>query len=240
MYLGVIVNALTVVIGGLLGTLLSKKLSAKLTDAILTSLGLAIVVIGIAGAIQTQDTIVFVLSVVAGVAVGTLLDLDALFERFGNWTERVLFHRKKEETDGQTAPRGKIAEGFVSASLLFCVGAMVIVGALESALSGKHDTYFLKAILDGVTSTMLAATLGIGVTLSAVSVFAVQGAFTLLASLLGDVTQGPMLQELIAVGNLLIAIIGMNMAKITKVKVANLLPALAFVPLFYYLYHLIF
>ncbi len=238
MLLGVIVNALTVALGGVLGTLLSKKLSPKITDAIMTALGLSIVVIGLSGAVKTQDAIVFVLSTVAGVAVGTLLDLDALFERFGKWVERVLFRKKEGEKEGS---HGKIAEGFISASLLFCIGAMVIVGALESALSGTHQTFYLKAILDCVSATMLAATLGIGVALSAVTILVVQGAFTLLASLLGAAMDGSlMLNELIAVGNLMIMIIGLNLAKITKVKVANLLPALAFVPLFYYLYHLIF
>lgn len=232
---GVIVNAVAVLFGGFIGTVFQKKLSEKITGSIMTALGLCTVVIGISGALGAQanarDSIVFVLSIILGTAVGTLIDLNGKFEALGRYAEVHLFHPKEGED-------GKLAKGFVSASLLFCIGAMVIIGAIESGIRGVHNTYYLKAILDCTSAMMLAASLGAGVMLSSVSIFVVQGAFTLVAHLLGSSlsAEDPVIAVVISVGSLIVATIGLNLAGITKVKIADMIPAFLFVPPLFYLF----
>jgi len=139
----------------------------------------------------------------------------------GNW----MGNRLSKDSKG-------IANGFVSASLLFCVGAMAIVGSMESGLSGDHQTLFAKSILDGISSVFFASTLGIGVIFSAVSVFVYQGLITLTASFLGQFLVPEVVSQMSAIGGLLILAIGIGLLEIKKIKVGNILPAI-FIPLFY-------
>ena len=240
---GTIVNAAAVLLGALLGlgirAVTSKKQAVQATDTtshrdiagcIQKGLGLCVILIGISGALGVKYMLVMILSVALGALVGELLDLDGLLNRLGAFIERKLGGDQK----------GTFAEGFVSATLLFCVGAMTVTGALESALMHTHDTYYAKGMIDMVCAVTFAATLGSGVVLSAAGVFAVQGTLVLIAVLAGSAIPALVTGEMIAVGSLLVVAIGTNLLGVTKVKVMNLVPAMFFPIALCPLYELIF
>lgn len=219
--LGVLVNTLTVLLGSTVGLLCRRGIPKRLTDAVMIGLGLCTLYIGISGSLEGENTLVLIAAMVLGAAVGTLLDIDGAIERLGTWVERR-FHG-----DGE----GSVARGFVTASLLFCVGSMTVVGSLEAGISGDNTMLFTKAALDLCSSTMLAASLGVGVLFSAVFVLVFQGALVLLSGLLAPLLTNPSLvAEMTCAGSLLITGIGLNLMGITKLKVANYLPAIAFAP----------
>ena len=219
--LGTIVNALAIVAGGIVGLLLKKGLPERISSAIMGGVGLAVLYIGIDGALAGENTLVAVLSIVLGALIGSLLDIDKGLNWLGDKAQSAF---KKDGTDST------FAEGFVSASLLFCVGAMAVVGALQSGLSGNHEVQFAKALIDGVTAIVFASTLGAGVLLSAVAVLVYQGGITLLAGLLAPVLSDAIVAEMSCVGSLLIIGISLNMLGLTKLKLANYLPAI-FLPI---------
>ena len=168
--LGTLVNVATVIVGSLIGMLIKKSLPERLAKAMTTAVALAVFYIGIDGMSKGENTLILVISMVTGGFIGTAIDLDRHLEKLGNKTENRF---KGSDT--------KISEGFVSASLLFCVGAMTIVGALQSGLSGNHEMQYTKAVLDLISSIVLASALGFGVMLAAGSVFVI-----LIAALLYD------------------------------------------------------
>lgn len=218
--LGVLVNTVSVIVGSLIGVFLKKGLPERLSKSLTTAIGLAVVYIGIDGMMNGENTLVLVLSMVIGAVIGTLLDLDRRLESLG----------KRIEGKFKGSGDSKIAEGFVSATLLFCVGAMAIVGALRSGLSGNHDTQYTKAILDFISAAILASTLGWGVMLAAVSVFALQGSVVLLAQLIEPYLNDYVISEMTCAGSVLIVALALNMLGITKIKLMNFLPAM-FVPI---------
>lgn len=218
--LGVLVNTLTVLLGSGAGLLCRRGIPKRLTDAVMIGLGLCTLYIGISGSLEGENTLVLIASMVLGAAVGTLLDIDGAIERLGAWVEGR-FH----------SGDGKVAQGFVTASLLFCVGSMTVVGSLEAGISGDNTTLYTKAALDLCSSSMLAASLGGGVLLSAAFVFVFQGALVLLSGLLAPLLVNPsLIAEMTCAGSLLIAGIGLNLMGVTKLKVANYLPAIFFAP----------
>lgn len=218
--LGVLVNTVSVIAGSLIGVFLKKGLPERLSKSLTTAIGLAVVYIGIDGMMSGENTLVLVLSMVTGAIIGTLLDLDRRLERLGKRIEG------KFNGNGDS----KISEGFVSATLLFCVGAMTIVGALQSGLSGNHETQYTKAILDFISAAILASTLGWGVMLAAVSVFVLQGSIVLLAQLAEPYLNDYVIAEMTCAGSVLILALALNMLGITKIKLMNYLPAM-FVPI---------
>ena len=183
----------------------------------MSGLGLCVLYIGISGALKGEDTLLMIICIVVGALIGELIDIDSLLNRLGEIVEKKVNKGSKNNLS--------IAEGFVTASLLFCVGAMAIVGSLESGLRGNHDTLFAKSILDGVTSIILTSTLGLGVIFSAATIFIYQGAITLGAGMLCNVLSEAVINNMTGVGSLLIIGLGLNVLGITKIKVANLLPA---------------
>ncbi len=213
--LGTIVNALAIVVGSILGFFLKGGLPLSMGETISKGLGLAIIFIGVSGTMGTQNLLLVIISLVIGSVLGELINIDKRFGDLGDFVE------KKLSKNGES----KIAEGFVNASLLFCVGSMAIVGSLQSGLEGNHTTLYTKAVLDGITSIIFTSTMGIGVILSAVSVFIYQGAITMLASSMKALLTDAVVLEMTAVGSLLILGIGLNMVGATKIKVANILPA---------------
>lgn len=219
--LGVWVNVATVIAGSLIGMLLKKSLPKRLSSAMTTAVALAVVYIGIDGMMSGENTLVLVLSMVAGTLIGTLLDLDRHLENLGESIENK-FKKGDENTS--------IAQGFVSATLLFCVGAMTIVGALQSGLTGDHETQFTKAILDFISSIVLASALGGGVILASVSVFIIQGSIVLLSQLVAPYLTDYVVGEMTCVGSVLILALALNMLGITKIKLMNCLPAI-FIPI---------
>ena len=217
--IGVFANTATIIIGSIIGLLIKKGLSERITNAMTTATALAVVYIGIDGMLNGENTLILVLSMVIGGVIGTLLNLDGHLESLGNKIEN-------KYSNGN----GKIAEGFVSATLLFCVGAMTIVGSLQSGLSGNLEMLFTKSILDLISSIVLASTLGWGVMLAAVSVFAIQGSIVLLAQAVEPFLSTAVIAEMTCAGSVLILALALNMLGITKIKLMNFVPAI-FIPI---------
>lgn len=215
--IGTIINSITIALGCTIGLLLKGKITEKISTTIMNGLALCIIYIGISGSLKGTDTILILVSIAVGALFGEIIDIDNWLNRLGNFIEKKVKNKDSELS---------ISEGFVSASLIFCVGAMAIVGSLESGLKGDHTTLYAKSILDGVTSIIFSSTLGIGVMLSAVSVLIYQGSITLGANLVSAFLSDTLITNMSAIGSLLIIAIGLNMLKLTKIKVANLLPAI--------------
>lgn len=240
MLTGTIINTLTVLGGSLLGLLLkwlaghfgsrlpagSAALGTRLQDIIMEGVALCVLYIGVSGSLKGQNTLIAILSIVIGAIIGEVLDLDAKMRALGDWVQAKTAKFVKGSGSGPS-----VADGFVTASLLFCVGAMAIVGALENGLTGNYDTLKAKAVLDGISSIVFASSLGIGVSFSAVAILLYQGAISLLASFLSPVLGDAVIAEMTCVGSLLIFALGLNMLKLTKIKVMNLVPAI-FLPIF--------
>lgn len=224
--IGVLVNTITVIVGSCVGLLLKKGIPQRLTSAIMLGIGLCTIYIGIDGMMAGENTLVLIVSMVLGALVGTGLDLDGKIQALGGWMERR-FNRDSSEND---TGRVSLAQGFVTASLLFCVGSMTIVGSLNAGISGDNEMLLTKSLLDLISSSMLAASLGLGVLLSAVFVLVFQGALVLLASFLAPFLTTAAIAELTCCGSVLILALGLNLIGLTKIKVADYLPALVFVP----------
>lgn len=216
--LGTIVNSITVMVGCLCGLIVKGRLTEKISTTIMNGLVLCTLYIGISGALNGGDTLIMIISVAVGALIGEIIDIDKRLNNLGNYLESK-FNNKKENNIS-------IAEGFITSSLLFCVGAMTIVGALESGLKGNHDTLFTKSVLDLVSSIIFTSSLGIGVIFSAITVFVYQGLITIGAGFLSGVLSDYVITNMSAVGGLLIIGLAFNMLGITKIKIANLLPAI--------------
>jgi len=221
--LGVIVNTITVILGSLIGLLCKKGIPEKVEKAVMTAISLCTIYIGIDGALGGNHVLVLIFSMVLGTALGTLLDIDGGITRLGSWVEGRF---QKKNGAGVS-----VAEGFITASLLFCVGAMTIVGSFNAGLRGDNDMLFTKSLLDLCSSMMLAASLGIGVLCSAAFVFVFQGALVLLSQVVAPILSEAAIAEITCAGSLMILALGFNLLGVTKVKVANLLPAMVFAPI---------
>lgn len=219
---GVLVNVLTVLIGSTLGLLLKKQIPERLTNAVMTAIGLCTVAIGVTGVIKGQNQLVMIISLVLGTIVGTLIDLDGKLTKIGDKLQKK---NAKGENEKST-----FSQGFVTASLLFCVGAMTIVGSMNAGISGDNQMLYTKSVLDLISSTMLGASLGIGVLFSSAFVLVFQGGLVALSMALGSFLNDFAVAELICAGSVMIIALGLNLIGITKIKVANLLPGLVFVP----------
>ena len=221
--IGVLVNTLTVIAGSGIGLLFKKGIPKKVSDAIMIGIGFCTVYIGISGALKGENTLILILSIVIGAIVGTLLDIDRRINQLGEWIGR----RLKKPPKGTVS----IAEGFVTASLLFCIGAMTIVGSLNAGLLGDNEMLFTKSLLDLISAAILTVSLGIGVLFSAAFVLVFQGSLVLLAQVLQPVLTTNAIAEITCAGSVLIIALGLNIIGITKVKVANYLPAIIVAPL---------
>lgn len=217
-----IVNMVAVLIGGSVGLLLKKGLPEKLSDSIMKGLGLCTLYLGISGSLKGQNSLILIISMVVGIVIGEILDLDDKVNRLGKFVE------KKFQKEGNT--KVSIAEGFVSASLLFCVGAMAIVGSLQAGLAGDYEMLYNKSMLDGVAAIIFASSFGVGVLLSAFFVFAYQGTITLLAQWIAPFLTEVVIAEMTCVGSVIIIGIALNMIGLTKFKLMNYVPAV-FIPI---------
>lgn len=222
--LGTWVNCAAVILGSGVGLVVKKGISEKISSGIMSALALCVLYIGISGAFECQNVLVVILFMAIGAFVGEWLDLDARLGRLGDRLEAAV---------GKSGDKGSVSRGFVAASLLFCVGAMTIVGSLQSGISGNHETLFAKSLIDGIAAMVLASTMGIGVMLSAVFVLVYQGAITLCAVFLEQILTEVIVAEMTCVGSLLIVGLALNMLKITNLKVMNYVPAI-FVPIAIY------
>ena len=229
--LAVLVNTIAVIVGSLFGLLFKKGIPEKLSKAVMIGIGLCTLYIGISGTLQSQNALIMILSVIFGAIVGTLLNIDGAITRLGD----MLSRRFKREGSSEVS----LTEGFVTACLLFCIGAMTIVGSLEAGLRGSYEMLYTKSLLDLISACMLAVSLGLGVLFSAAFVLVFQGGLVLLAQLIAPVLSQSAITEIAAVGSLLIVALGLNILGITKIKVANYLPAIVFAPLFTFLIRLL-
>ncbi len=227
--LGVLVNTATVISGSLIGLIFNKGIPQKYTKAIMTGIGLCTVAMGILGLSDSINILVLIFSIILGVFLGTLLDIDKGIENLGKFVE----NKFKSKNRGAS-----VAEGFVTASLLFCVGSMTIVGSLKSGISGDNTMIFTKSLLDFISSIMLSVSLGIGVLVSGLFVFAFQGALVLFSGILEPFLTDVAIAEISCVGSLMILALGFNLLGITKIKVANYLPAIIIAPIFVYIINL--
>lgn len=218
---GAIVNAIAIIIGGSIGLLLKKGLPKRIGDSILIAMALSVIYIGISGLSKGENLLITIISMGGGAIIGELLRLDDRLNSLGEWLQ------KKFAKEGSEV---SVAEGFVTASLLFCVGAMAIVGSLQSGLQNNHDTLFAKALIDGITAVVFASSLGFGVLFSSALILIYEGGITLLASVISPLLTTSVINEMTCVGSLLILGIGFNMLGTAKIKVINYIPAV-FLPI---------
>lgn len=215
MMLGVIVNGITIVVCSLIGMFLVRGIPDRFESIIKKAIGLSIIFIGIAGALENERILILVLSMVIGSILGELIDIDKWMNRFGGWAESKLGFKE-----------GNFTKGFVTASILFCTGSMAIVGAMQSGLSGDHEMLFAKSILDGSISIVFASAMGVGVVFSAVPVLIYEGAIALGAGAVSQWLTTEIITEMSAAGSLIIAGIGFNFLEVKNIKVANMIPAI--------------
>ncbi len=220
--LGTIVNCLAIVAGSLVGLLFKNGIPDRYNQTVMQAVGLAVLLVGLKTAIVSDDLLVIIISLALGALSGEWVGIEDRLNRLGKFLESRF-----------SKGSGGFAQGFVTASLIYCVGSMAIVGALESGLSGNHATLFAKSCLDGIVSVILSSSLGLGVLFSAVPVLLYQGAITLMASVLKPLLVPAVIAQMSGVGGLLILGIGMNMLRDKKIKVGNMLPAI-FIPLVWF------
>ncbi len=207
---------LTIIAGTLLGTTFKNRFSENIKNTVMQGLSLTIMIIGISMAVKTENMLVLTLSIVIGGILGEIFKIEDRLNSFG----------KKLESGFQDES-GNFTRAFVTASLMYCVGAMAVLGSIQSGLDGNHDILFVKSILDGTTAVVFSSTMGFGVAFSAIPVLLYQGAITLAASFVKDFLTTAVITEMSAAGGLLIFGIGINMLGINvTIKVGNLLPAI--------------
>lgn len=218
---GTLVNTIAVIAGGFLGLLLNSRFPKHLSESLMKALGLCTLLIGINGVLKGENQLITIVAMAAGTVIGELLDLDGKLNSLGQLLQ------SKFKKSGE---RVSIAEAFINASLLFCVGAMAIVGSLQSGLTGENQMIYTKSLLDFTAAIIFASTLGIGVLFSSALVFVYQGAIVLLAHYIAPYLTDTVVAEMTCVGSLIIIGLALNMLGITKLKVMNYVPAI-FLPI---------
>jgi uncharacterized membrane protein YqgA involved in biofilm formation len=218
----VIVNVITVIVGSTVGLLCKKGIPKRLSDAVMLGIGLCTLYIGISGSLQGENVLILIASVVLGGISGTLLNIDGGIAGLAE---------KAESRFRKTGSDISVAEGIISATLLFCVGSMTVTGSIQAGLTGDNSLLITKAMLDLVSSMILASSLGVGVLLSAAAVLVIQGGLVLLAGLIAPFMSTGAINEMTCAGSILIIMIGTNLMGITKIKVADYLPAIVFAPI---------
>lgn len=220
---GTVVNAMAIIAGSLVGLVFRGGIPDKYKNTVMHAVSLAVILVGLKAALKSDDLLLIIFSLAIGSVIGEFIRIEDGLEMLGRWLEKIL------------AKGGEgLSKGFVTASLIFCVGSMAIVGSLESGLTGNHQTLFAKSVLDGITSIIFSSSLGIGVILSSVSVFIYQGVITLTASFMKQFLTAAVIAQMSAVGGLLIMAIGFNLLELKKIRVGNMLPSI-FMPLVYFM-----
>lgn len=213
---GTVVNALAIILGSLAGLLVGKHLTNNLKDTLEKAVSLGVILVGVQMAIKSENILIVLLSLVIGGAIGETLDIEKRLAIFATKAEKLF----------NSSGDGQFAKGFVTSTLVYCVGAMAIIGSLEGGLTGVYKTLYAKSILDGISSIVFASTLGVGVLFSSVSVFVYQGLITVFAGVLKVYLTNKAITEMTATGGLLILGIALRMMKVVEIRVGNLLPAL--------------
>lgn len=229
---GTLINGICIIAGSLLG-LFFTKIPERYKETVMHGIGLAVILIGLQMAFSTEIIVVVLLSLLTGAIIGEFIHVEEGLNRLGAWIGSK-FTTKNENFS--------VAQGFVTASLIFVIGAMSVIGALDSGIRGDHEILITKGIIDGFVALVLTTTLGFGVIFSVIPVVLYQGSIALLATQitkwLPESFLNGFIVELTAVGGLLIVAIGLNLLKITAIRIGNLLPSLATVIIIYYVYQL--
>ena len=237
---GTLLNTLTVLIGSTLGLLVGNRLSTRIQESVVTGLGLVTLYVGFSNAGKTGNVILPLLSLVIGAIIGELLRLDRQLERFASWLQARVQGNfpasssdSPDSADHDAARRARFIEGFITASLVFCVGPLTFVGSIQDGmgLRSGFDQLAIKSVLDGFASMAFAASLGIGVLFSVITVLGVQGGLALIGSLAGEFMTDPMINEMTAVGGLILIGLGLTLLDLKKPRMVNFLPGLLIAPL---------
>ncbi len=223
--IAVFVNCIAIIIGSLIGIIFSKRISDNLSRVVQTGSGVVTMVIGIEMALAYENIIFLAMAIIAGGILGSWMDIDGKILLLGDALGKLVL-RKKHSQGQQEQGSSNFAYGFLNASVLFCVGAMAILGSIKAGIDGDYTIIFTKSVLDGFMAIVFAAALGIGTAFSALTVLVYQGALTLLSGLVAAYTNDVLLAELGATGGILIIMIGVNLMGLAKIKTANYLPAL--------------
>ena len=222
--IGTIANALAIIAGGIIGLLFKNAIPEKISEALLKTTGLAVIAIGINLMLEGENFTLLIISLVIGTIIGEGIDIEKRLDKIGAFIESKM---KNKESN--------LALGFVTCTLVYCVGSMAIVGSIQSGLSGNHGILFSKAVLDGITAVTFAATMGAGVVLSGISVLIYQGIITMLASFMQSLLSAVVVNEMTAIGGVIIMGIGLNFLIANRMRVGNLLPSI-FIPIIYYMF----
>ena len=213
---GTLVNAVAVLGGTCIGAVLKQEIPEKYQTSVMQALALAVFLIGLQMALKTQNILIVILSLTGGSILGEAVNIDGKLKVFGEWITKKMGSKQSSN----------IGQAFITTSLVYCAGALSVVGALQDGLTGDASTLYAKSMLDGIASVLFTITLGIGVGLSAVSILFYQGVITLLAGYISPYLSEVVIREMTAVGGLLIVGISLSMLDYKKIKVANWLPAL--------------
>ncbi|MFF2450587.1 DUF554 domain-containing protein [Neobacillus sp. NPDC058068] len=217
--LGTLVNGLLIIIGTLIGIRLTR-IPEGMKVTVMYAIGLSVMVLGLQMGFKSENFIIVIISLVVGAVIGELLRLEDRLNDLGQWLERKIGSNGK----------GSISEGFVNATLIFVIGAMAIIGALNSGIRGDHDVLYTKSLIDGFTALILTTTLGIGVIFSTIPVVLYEGLIALFATQIDRFVPQELMDQFIAemtaAGGIMIFAIGLNLTGIVKIKVANLLPGI--------------
>lgn len=224
---GVLVNVLAIVIGCTLGLVFQRFIKDSYKETIMSGIAITVIMMGTMNVIETNELLVVIVSVVLGSLIGEILDIEGKINSFAN-SLSIRFSKNQGEDN-------TFVEGFVTTTLIFCVGAMAIVGSIESGLTGAHETLYAKSLLDGVSAIIFASTFGIGVIFAAIPVLLYEGAIVLGASAVKGLLTPAMITEISAVGGILIIAIALNILNLKKIKIGNMLPAII-IPVIYFLF----
>lgn len=219
--LGTILNIFTVLVGGSLGLFIGGRLSKSLHQAVIGITGFISLVIGIQMALSSKNILILLTSLMFGIIIGEILDIDGFITKIGNKLEERFARGEK----------GKFARAFITSTIVFCVGPLTILGSIRDGLSGDYNLLATKSILDGFTSIFFAGAMGVGVLFTTISILVIQGSLTLFAGLLSGVMTQEAIAELTGAGGVMILSIGLNILEIKKFKTANMLPALLVAPI---------
>lgn len=228
--IAVLINAVVVAVGACIGLLFKKGIPERITKPIMTGLALCVLYIGISGSLCGENALIAILSMVIGAIIGTLLDIDGKMNGLGD---------KLEAKFSKNGEKGSFASAFVNTSIIMCVGAMAIVGSINAGLLGDNSVLYTKTMLDGVSSIIFAASLGPGVIFTSLSILIYQGFFCLLAGALQPVLTDAAINEMACVGYIQIIGIGLNMLGVTKLKIADYMPAIIIAPILVWLFSVI-
>lgn len=238
--IAVFVNCAAVIVGSLFGILFRKKINATFSDMVETGAGVVTLVLGIQMAFEYNNVIILALSLIIGGILGTWWDIDGKILAVGKFLEKKFSKKNEIQKDlTQNVPKQNFAYAFLNASVLFCIGAMAVLGSFEAGINQNYTLIFTKSILDGFMSIVFAAAMGLGTAFSALSIFVYQGILTVASTWIAPFFTEEMLTELSASGGALIMMIGINLLKLRTIKTANFLPAIVLAVLFVALKNLV-